>query len=110
MPAPRRSTSPSDETPDGAGVPIDAREERARWSRSFEAEASADQVKEAWRRRAWRYDRTWRIFFAMLFGALLLILGLFGIFVVIGPLFVKLLMAGVLAYFAVRIGWEFWVR
>ena len=110
LPAPRRSSPPSDAALDGAAVPIDSREERARLSRSFEAEASAAQVKEAWRRRSWRYDRTWRIFFAMLLGALLVTLGLFGIFLVIAPLAVKVLMAGGLVYFAVRIGWEFWIR
>ncbi len=67
-------------------------------------------VREAWRRRSWRYSRRWRAFLLMLLGALLLATGITLLFVLIGPAFLKLLVVGLFASVAVRVLWEFAVR
>lgn len=69
---------------------------------SFSDEFSFREAKEAWRRRAWRTSPRWRSNFVVMLGVMLLALGLFGTFIVIGPNGIKLLCAGALAYAAVR--------
>jgi hypothetical protein len=110
LPAPKQPAVPTDEALDGASVPIDAREERGRWSRSMEMEASTEQLREAWRRRSWRHSRRWRVFFLMLIGAILLGVGVAALFILIGPPWIKVLAVGLAGYVAVRILWEFAVR
>lgn len=110
LPVPRRQTPPSDEALDAAAAPMEYAEERGRWSRSMGMEASTEQVREAWRRRSWRASRRWRIFFLMLLGAVLVGAGICGLFVLIGPPFAKVLIAGLAAYVGVRILWEFSAR
>jgi hypothetical protein len=67
--------------------------------------ATFAEVKAAFRARAWQLDGTWRRFFAMMLGALLLALALFGTAVVLGPAPVKLLFAGAMLYAALRLAW-----
>jgi hypothetical protein len=110
LPAPRGETSPSDQALDAAAAPMEFSEERGRRSRSMSMEATTGQVREAWRRRSWRYSRRWRIFFLMLLGAVLVGAGICGLFVLIGPPFAKVLIAGLALYVAVRILWEFSAR
>jgi predicted nucleic acid-binding Zn ribbon protein len=110
LPEPRRRSPPSDAALDGEAVPMAFREERERLERSFEASATVEEVMEAWRRRSWRYSRKWRILFVMMLGALLMTMGLIGVFAVLAPLWFTLLMVGALGHLGFRIGWEFWVR
>jgi hypothetical protein len=107
LPPPRRQTPTTNEALDGAAAPMAYAEERGRWSRSIEMEASTEQVREAWRRRSWRYSRKWRVFLLMLLGAALLGTGVAALFIFIGPPWIKVLAAGLFAYLAVRILWEF---
>lgn len=76
-------------------------------AREFAGEASFAAVKEAWRLRSWRYARRWRILFVMMGGALLLLVGLFGLICVIAPPGIKLLFGGALLYALVRTAWGF---
>ena len=110
LPGPRQERPPADEALDAAAVPLEYTEERGRWSRSMEMEASTGQVREAWRRRSWRYSRRWRTFFLMMLGGVLVASGITGLFILIGPPFIKVLVAGLAGYAAVRILWEFAVR
>jgi uncharacterized BrkB/YihY/UPF0761 family membrane protein len=107
LPAPRQQTPPTNEALDGASVSMNYREGRGRWSRSMEMEASTEQLREAWRRRSWRYSPRWRTFFLMMLGAVLLSAGLTGLFILIGPPFVKVLVAGLAFYAVERLVWEF---
>jgi hypothetical protein len=69
---------------------------------SFSDEFTVREAKQAWRRRAWRTSVRWRSNFVVMAGAFMLGLGLFGIFLVIGPLAIKLLLGAAVAYAAVR--------
>ena len=64
--------------------------------------ASFAGVKDAWRTGEWRRDSHWRRFYIIAAGATMLGFGLFGVFIVIGSMFVKLLVFGALAYATVR--------
>jgi len=110
LPAPRQPTVPTNEALDGAAAPMVYDDEGGRWSRSMEMEASTEQLREAWRRRSWRNSRSWRVFFLMLSGAILVGAGLAGLFILIGPPFIKVLVVGLAGYFSVRVLWEFAVR
>jgi hypothetical protein len=70
-------------------------------------EASFADIKDAWRTGEWRRDSHWRRFYIIAAGATLLVVGMFGIFIVIGPMFIKLIMSGALAYATVRTVWGF---
>jgi hypothetical protein len=62
------------------------------------------------RREAWRGARGATAgggLFPMLQGAVLLATGVVLLFILIGPPYLKVLMAGLFAYYAVRILWEF---
>ena len=60
------------------------------------------EAKDAWRRRAWWTSARWRSNFVVMVGVMLLAVGLFSTFIVIGPNAVKLLCAAALTYAAVR--------
>jgi hypothetical protein len=60
------------------------------------------EAKDAWRRGAWRTDSRWRSNFVVMLGVMLLTVGLFSTFIVVGPSGVKLLCAAALAYAAGR--------
>jgi hypothetical protein len=105
LPAPRQQT-PGNEALDAAAAPMEYGEEHGRWSRSLQMEATTGQLREAWRRRSWRYSRKWRIFFLMLIGATLVSVGLALLFILIGPAWIKVLAAGSAACAAVWILWE----
>jgi len=61
--------------------------------------------KAAWRRGAiWR-DAEWRRRFVTTVGALSLVVGIFGLLIVVGPPWIKVLGAGALIYAFVRLGW-----
>lgn len=63
------------------------------------------QMKQAWRTRAWRGSRLWKRRFIVCLGVLMLMLGLFGLIIVIGSWGVKLLVALVLSYALIRTAW-----
>ncbi len=107
LPGPRQETPPPDEALDGAAVPLDYAEERGRWSRSMEMEASTGQVREAWRRRSWRYSRRWQVFFLMMLGAVLLSAGIIALFILIGAAYAKVLVLCMAVYLVARIAWQF---
>lgn len=88
---------------------VEAHGRGSRWfGRGFAGEASFAATKEAWRTGAWRYSRPWRLLFVMALGAAFLLVGLFGLPIVLGPPLVKLLCAGTLLYALVRATWAFW--
>ena len=62
-------------------------------------------IKKAWRSGEWLRDEHWRRLFVTAGGGTLLLFGLFGVFVVVGPMPVKLLVAGAMAYAAARTVW-----
>jgi hypothetical protein len=106
LPAPRR--------PRGMGEaevqapPMELEESRGSGWQTFAGEASFAAMKAAWRRRSWRYHRRWRDLFVMMGGACLLLIGLFGLFFVIGPPGIKLLALLVVAYAVGMTVWAFW--
>ena len=110
LPTPRRPSNPSDAALDGAAAPMAWQEERGCFERAFAASATIAEVKGAWRSRSWRYNRQWRIFFVMLLGAVLMTAGLVGLAAIIAPLWLTVVIAGALGYFAIRLGWEFRIR
>lgn len=69
---------------------------------SFSDAFSIKEAKQAWHERAWRDSPRWRGNFLVMTGALLLAVGLFGIFVVIGTNGIKLLCGGALLYAMTR--------
>ncbi len=71
------------------------------------SEASFAGVKDAWRTGEWRRDTHWRRFFLVAAGALMLVYGLFGIILVVGPTHIKVLVAGVMAYATAMTVWGF---
>jgi hypothetical protein len=67
------------------------------------------ELKVAWRSGAvWR-DPAWRRRLVTIVGALLLLIGVCGLLVVIGPPWIKVLMAGALLYALGRLAWG-WIR
>ena len=113
LPAPKRPTGMSEEEVEALSPPVEHRESkrvrRGTFSRegrrSFTGEASFAGVKEAWRLGSWRYNRNWRLLFVMALGALLVLLGLFGLFIVIAEPGVKFLVILVLVYALGRTAW-----
>jgi hypothetical protein len=81
------------------------------WGRSvgsgFSDQASIHEVKEAWRQGAWRIPR-WRRFFLMIMGGFLVLFGIFGLFTVIGPPWIKLISIVAILYATLRTAWAFW--
>jgi hypothetical protein len=70
-------------------------------------EASFAEVKEAWRAGEWRRDTEWRRWFVIAAGAGMLFYGIFGLFLVVGPMHIKVLVAGVMAYVTAMLVWGF---
>ncbi len=58
------------------------------------------ELKIAWRSRAWQFSRRWRRIFVITLGAALMSLGMLGLFLVLAPAGVKLLIALVALYAA----------
>jgi hypothetical protein len=101
--------APSDPTSSTAPA-IDysgTRRQPGRINRDFYVETSFHSVKDALRSGGWWSDPEWRVLFIMMAGALLLFFGLFALFLVIGPLTVKLIVAGAMLYAVIRLGWGF---
>jgi len=70
---------------------------------SGEREVSLAQMRDAWRSGAWRTDPRWRTVFMMTVGAALMLVGGFGIPIVVAPVPVKILCAGALLYVAFQV-------
>jgi hypothetical protein len=66
---------------------------------------SLRDLKSAWRSGAVRRDPVWRRRAVTTIGALLLVAGIFGGFVVIGPPWIKVLFAGAFVFTFGRLGW-----
>lgn len=69
---------------------------------------SATELKAAARQGLLLYDPAWRRRLLTLAGFLLVLVGMFGFFVVIGPGWIKVLAAGVLLYALCRLARGFW--
>jgi len=68
-----------------------------------EGQVSFAELKAAWRARAWRYSTRWRRVFLMVTGALTMVFGILGLFVVVGPAWVKVLVGGAVVSTAVML-------
>ena len=66
-------------------------------------ETSFAGMKDAWRSGDWARDPQWRRLFIIAAGAGMLCYGMFGIFVATGPAYLKLLLAGALAYATIMV-------
>ena len=75
------------------------------WGRGFSDEVSIAQFKAAWRQGLWRRDSRWRGIFLMGFGAMLMVLGGFGLVIVLATPGLKLLAGGALLYAVTRTAW-----
>lgn len=73
----------------------------------FSDQASLREVKGAWRQGGWRIPR-WRRFFLMILGGFLVLLGILGLFIVIGPPWIKLVSILAILYAMLRTAWAFW--
>lgn len=69
---------------------------------------SFGQLKQAWKSGAVWHDAIWKRRAITAIGALMLTIGLFGSFVVMGPPWIKVLMGGLLLYAMTRISWGLW--
>ena len=107
LPEPRQAVGGGRAELEALSPPMEYEEDRQGQGRAFSGEASFAAVKEAWRLRSWRYARKWRILFAMMGGAFLLLVGLFGLICVIAPPGIKLLFGGALLYALARTAWGF---
>lgn len=65
-------------------------------------------MKEAWRTGALWRDSRWRRRFCATAGGLMMVFGGFGVFFVIGPASIKLLVGGATLYALVRLTWGLW--
>jgi hypothetical protein len=74
----------------------------------FSDEASFHEVKAAWRQGAWLASPRWRRFLLMILGAFMVLYGMLGLFIVIGPPWVKLVAILALFYATLRAAWAFW--
>ncbi len=66
------------------------------------------ELKQAWKSGAVRHDRVWKRRFITSIGALMMVVGLLGSFVVLGPGWVKVLLGGALLYAMCMISWGLW--
>jgi hypothetical protein len=66
------------------------------------------EMKAAWQAGALFGHPVWRRRLIVSVGVLMFAFGLFGSFVVIGPPWIKLLMAGALLYAIIRLSWALW--
>ncbi len=69
---------------------------------SFDIEVSFREMKQAWREQGWRNNRVWRFTFFMFATAVVAIIGLFGLFFVLGPGGIRLITATAVLYATVR--------
>ena len=65
---------------------------------SFDVEVSFREIKQAWRQRRWRNSRVWRFTFLMMATAVTAIVGMFGLFFVLGPSGIRLIVAAAFLY------------
>ena len=107
LPEPRRPPETTGRHATAAMPPLLFGEVRRRGGRESSGEASFAAVKAAWRQRAWRVSRPWRVLFVMMGGAILVLFGICGLFIVIGPPAIKVLFAGLLLYAVGRTTWAF---
>lgn len=70
--------------------------------------AGMREFKRACRAGEWRWGRRWWRWLIMAIGSVLLLLGAFGLFVVLGAPVVKLVALAALGYVLVRAIWTFW--
>jgi len=80
----------------GQPIPEDSTEQTA--GGSFDVEVSFREVKQAWRQRRWRDNRVWRFTFFMMATVVVAIVGMFGLFFVLGPSGIRLIVATALLY------------
>ena len=73
----------------------------------YDEERSFREVKDALVSGQWRRDPQWRRFLTAVAGGVLMVFGVFGIPLAIGPPVVKLLCMGALIYATVRTVWAF---
>ncbi|HET8721877.1 MAG TPA: hypothetical protein VFM24_07605 [Nitrospira sp.] len=66
------------------------------------------ELKQAWKSGAVWQDAVWKRRLITSIGALMMMVGLFGSFVVMGPPWIKILMTGVILYAFSRITWGLW--
>lgn len=98
-----------------AAIPVTWRASSYRvWGRTA-GKQGADQfrlheLKQAWRTGAIWHEPLWRRRGTIAVGALMMIGGLLGVFVVVGPPWVKALMGGALIYIFVRLGRGLWTE
>ncbi len=71
--------------------------------RSTEVETTLPAMKAAWRSGDWRREGHWRRLFTTALGAALMTVGMFGLFIVVAPMPVKVLCAGAILYPAIRL-------
>lgn len=72
-----------------------------------EDQASFEEVKRAWRTGAWLREPRWRRNFVMGAGGILVFFGGFSTVFVLGPSYIRIVAAGVVAYALVRMVWAF---
>ncbi len=98
------------------GRPLSAGEARAQAGfrrgagvgREFQMTRSFSSIKDAFRSGAWRRDPDWYPIFLGLAAMPLILYGMFGIAIVLGPPLVKALCAGALLYATVMLVRSFW--
>ncbi len=66
------------------------------------------EFKRGCRAGDWRWDRRWWRWLVMAVGSVLLLLGAFGLFVVLGAPVIKLIALAALGYVLVHTIWAFW--
>jgi hypothetical protein len=73
-----------------------------------EDEFTFRQMKEAWKRGAWRSEPIWRRRYLTAVSAMLMAIGVFGVGFTLGPPPIKVLTGGALLYALTRISWGMW--
>lgn len=76
--------------------------------REFRGASTFSEIKQVLHTGAWVHDSTWHPLLLGLIAVPLIAYGMFGFFIVIGPLLVKGLCAGALLYATVRTVLGFW--
>jgi hypothetical protein len=65
-------------------------------------------MKQAWRSGAVLRESVWKRRLITSIGALMLTVGLFGSFLIVGPPWMKILMGSLLLYVLSRLSWGLW--
>jgi len=76
-------------------------------SRALGAEVSFRELNRAYRAKAWRTERFWRLTFLTILGAMIMALGAFSVIFVLGPAFARALVAAAVLYAVWRTSWAF---